>query len=420
MSGPISPRALGLPLGLDHETALHALVDLEGEGVVLRGWFTPGGIEEEWCDRRLLARIHRATLQKLRAEIQPVSPADFMRFLFEWQHLTPSSRLNGVDGLRAAIVQLDGFELAADAWDKHVLPARVTGYDGTMLDLLCFSGEAAWTRLTPPPSVDPSAALPPRPIRSTPVALLLREHLRSWSAIAHDDSSTPRAPVMSDAGRRVLGVLSDGGAQFAHEIAAAAGLPLDEVRDAVAELVWAGAIASDGFSGLRAIWSHDAPTFQSRAGRPSIPAGGRWSQIAVTLPSTREREEATERYAWALLRRYGIVCRRLLMREPFAIAWRDLLKVYRRLEARGEVRGGRFVSGLPGEQFALPEAVELARRIRRTPPSGETIVLSAADPLNLCGVVTAGDRIPAIASARVTFRDGVPIVDQLSREMAPA
>jgi ATP-dependent Lhr-like helicase len=180
-------------------------------------------------------------------------------------------------------------------------------------------------------------------------------------------------------------------------------------------------IASDGFSGLRAIWSHDAPrTFHSRALRPSIPAGGRWSHIGVTLPADREREDAIEQYAWALLRRYGIICRRLLIREPFAIAWRDLLKVYRRLEARGEVRGGRFVSGLPGEQFALPEAVELARRIRRTPPSGETIVLSAADPLNLCGVVTAGDRIPAIASARIAYRDGVPVVDQPSREMAPA
>ena len=418
MRGPITPRALGSALGLDHAQSTDALLTLESDGAVLRGWFSPGASEEEWCDRRILARIHRATLQRLRAEIQPVTVADFMRFLFEWQHVTPSSRLSGIEGLRAVVAQLDGFELAADAWDRHVLPARVSGYDSSLLDLLCYGGEAAWARLSAPPSLPESTLLPPRPIRATPVALMLREHLRLWRAIAQEDRET--TPLISDLGHQVLRHLTANGAQFAHEICegleicegpALAGprTSIDEVRTALAELVWAGLIASDGFSGLRAIWN-DVPaskTFLSRTGRATTAPGGRWSKLADTS-SDVDREKAVERYATVLLQRYGIICRRLLVREPFPIPWRELLRVYRRLEARGEVRGGRFVSGLPGEQFALPEAVELARRIRRTPPSGETVAISAADPLNLCGILIAGDRVPAIASARIAFRDGIP------------
>lgn len=406
--GPIAPRALGAPLALDATGAVDALIALESDGAVLRGWFSPGAGEEEWCDRRLLARIHRATLQRLRAEIQPITPADFMRFLFEWQHVTPSSRLSGLDGVRAAVTQLDGFELAADAWDRHILPARVSGYDSSMLDLLCYGGEAAWARLTAPPVVPESAVLPPRPGRATPVALFLRENAATWRALARVDDA--KAPMLSDVGARVMEQLSTGGAQFAHEIAAALSAPLDEVRTALEELVWAGLIASDGFSGLRAIWNDAAPpkAFHSRASRVITAPGGRWSRLA-DADAGSDREHAIELFARTLLHRYGIICRRLLAREPFAVAWRELLRVYRRLEARGDVRGGRFVSGLPGEQFALPEAVELARRIRRTPSSGETVTISAADPLNLCGIITAGARVPAIASTRITFRDGAVI-----------
>jgi ATP-dependent Lhr-like helicase len=422
--GPITPRALGEPLSLDQAQSIDALITLESDGAVLRGWFSPGAIEEEWCDRRILARIHRATLQRLRAEIQPVSVTDFMRFLFEWQHLTPSSRLSGIDGLRTIVSQLDGFELAADAWDKHVLPARVSGYDSSLLDLLCYGGEAAWARLSAPPSIPESTLLPPRPIRSTPVALMIREHLRIWRAIARGESEN--TPLISDVGKHVLHQLTEGGAQFAHEIVGSIGpvahrpIGLLDVQTALAELVWAGLIASDGFSGLRAIWN-DVPaskSFQSRTGRMTTAPGGRWSKLA-DVSADLDKEKAVERYAHVLLQRYGIICRRLLVREPFPIPWRDLLRVYRRMEARGEVRGGRFISGLPGEQFALPEAVELVRRIRRTPPRGETVTISAADPLNLCGIITAGDRIPATASTRITFRDGV-LINEPSRELVTA
>jgi ATP-dependent Lhr-like helicase len=408
LAGPIAPRHLGAPLGFDHDAASQLLLALEADGAVLRGWFSPGAVEEEWCDRRLLARIHRATLQRLRAEIQPVSQSDFMRFLFTWQHLEPSAQLHGLDGVRAVIEQLDGYELAADAWDRRILPARVRDYDPSMLDLLCYSGEAGWARLSRPPAVNPSAILPPRPVRATPIALFRRDHAQWWRALAQRDHDG--GAFISDTGREVLRVLAAKGARFVHEISGALEADAPLVRDALAELVWAGMVASDGFAGLRAIWS-DAPAVPSRLfrGRSMVTAsspGGRWSILAADEPPG-DREAAVEAYAHALLRRYGIMCRRLMAREAYAVPWRELLRVYRRLEARGDVRGGRFVSGLPGEQFALPEAVELARQVRRTKPSGEPIVVSGADPLNLCGIVTPGDKIPAVASTQITFRGGI-------------
>jgi ATP-dependent Lhr-like helicase len=409
LAGPIAPRHLGGPLGFDHDASSQLLLALEADGAVLRGWFSPGAVEEEWCDRRLLARIHRATLQRLRAEIQPVSQSDFMRFLFTWQHLEPSAQLTGLDGVRAVIEQLDGFELAADAWDRRILPARVRDYDPSMLDLLCYSGEAAWARLTRPPAVNPSAILPPRPVRATPIAIFRRDQAQSWRALAARDQAGDA--FVSDIGREVLRVLAGKGARFVHEISGALDADPALVRDALAELVWAGLVASDGFAGLRAIWSDAAAMpsrlFRGRSMAAAASPGGRWSILAGDEPATN-REAAVEAYAHALLRRYGIMCRRLMAREPYAVPWRELLHVYRRLEARGEVRGGRFVSGLPGEQFALPEAVELARQVRRTRPTGEPIVVSGADPLNLCGIVTPGDKIPAVASTLITFRGGIP------------
>jgi ATP-dependent Lhr-like helicase len=398
LCGPVAPHDLGRALGCDSRETERALLSLESEGVVLRGWFSPGGVVEEWCDRRLLARMHRATLHRLRAEIQPITPADFMRFLFEWQHVSPSSRRSGADGVRAAVAQLDGFELAADAWDRHVLPARVSGYDSSLLDLLCYNGEAGWARLSPPAAA-PHAVLPSRPARATPVAIFLREQEQHWHCLAAADRSQA---MISDDGRAVLDVLGRG-AQFAHAIAAALSRPLPDVRIALSELAWAGLVASDGFAGLRSTWE-DAPSSR----RPGASPGGRWARIE-SADAHGDRDAALEAYARVLLRRYGIVCRRLLVREPFDVRWRELLRVYRSLEARGEVRGGRFVSGIPGEQFALPDAVALARQVRRTRPCGETVVISAADPLNLCGILTPGDRVPAVASTLIAVRDGVPL-----------
>jgi ATP-dependent Lhr-like helicase len=421
MLGPITPGRLGEPLAMTAAQTTGVLVALEAEGVVLRGWLSPGGAEQEWCDRRLLARIHRATLQRLRAEIQPVSPSDFMRFLFAWQHLTPPYRRSAVDGVREAIAQLDGFELAADAWDTHVLPARVDGYDPSLLDLLCYSGEVAWARLTAPPKPQYQTLLPTRPARATPIGLFIRDHAARWAELAafDRDGGSPT----SELGAHVLAVLAEGGALFVHEIATRLSAAAEDVRTALAELVWAGLVSSDGFAGLRAIWSDQSGTapkrmFQPRSQTRPLSPGGRWSRFDPEPGSGAGRDAAVEAYAETLLRRYGIMCRRLLTREPYAVPWRELLRVYRRLEARGDVRGGRFVSGLPGEQFALPEAIELARQVRRTRSMGQTVAISAADPLNLVGIITPGDRIPSVASTRIVYRDGVPMTSTVDAGMS--
>jgi len=337
--GPTTAAALADSLSIPESEADNALLELESEGVVLRGSFESRG--QEWCDRRLLARIHRYTLNRLRAEIEPVTAQDFMRFLFAWQHVTPSSRLTGIDGLRAVIAQLDGFEIAANAWEKQVLPLRIDRYEPALLDQLCFSGEIGWAKL------NSGVMLSSRPYAAPPSPL-------------------------SERAQQVVNTLTTRGASFARDL---------NDEEAIDELVEAGLITCDGFITRRA---------------------GRWSMLAPAEPDL-------DAQAWTLLRRYGIIFRRLLTREPNAAPWRELARIYRRLEARGEIRGGRFVTGVSGEQFALPDAVEKMREIRRTAPDGQLIVISAADPLNLVGILTTGDRVRAIPATRIAYRDGAAI-----------
>ena len=424
--GPTTAHALAAALAITTADADAALLALESEGVVLRGSFTNGSTAEhaetaerpfsaisarpavhviEWCDRRLLARIHRYTLNRLRAEIEPVSPADFMRYLFAWQHVDPATRLTGVDGLRAIVTVLDGFELAASAWEKWVLPARMERYEKSMLDTLCMTGEVGWARVTSASTDDPTDV-----VGATPIALFLREHADVWTT-AGTSTATPATVVTAAtvaqpfraaaiAGLKacapdVLETLRTRGALFFHELLAACPVGEKDLRRAIAELVAAGLITSDGFAGLRAV-VHDT----------KYQAGGRWSAIAT---SAIDRDTVVQRQAWALLRRYGVVFRRLLTREANAAPWRELTRVYRRLEARGEIRGGRFVVGMSGEQFALPDAVERLREIRRSARDGRCLVISAADPLNLAGIVTSGERVRASAANRLAYRDGVPM-----------
>jgi len=351
--GPTTAAELAQSVNIDVKDADAALLKLESEGAILRGSFSPRETAVEWCDRRLLARIHRYTLNRLRAEIEPVTAADFMRFLFAWQHVTPPSRLTGIDGVHEVIRQLDGFEIAANAWERHVLPLRIDRYDPSLLDALCFTGEVGWARLT------------------TGVALFPRAHVSAWL--------TETTPTLSDRAQHVLDLLRTRGASFIRD--------LGDDTEALDELVAAGLITSDGFIGRR----------PERAGRWSI------------LIADTDREEAVETQARALLKRYGVIFRRLLTREPNAAPWRELARVYRRLEARGEIRGGRFVTGMSGEQFALPEAVTQLREIRRTPADGRLTVISACDPLNLIGILTTTDRIRAIAGTRIAYRDGIPV-----------
>jgi ATP-dependent Lhr-like helicase len=417
--GPTTAPALAESLGVERGDAEIALAALEREGVALRGSFTETGrraadIAVEWCDRRLLARIHRYTLTRLRAEIEPVSAADFLRFLFGWQHLVPEQHVAGLEGLAAVIEQLDGFELAAGAWEPEVLSSRVDEYDPMLLDALCLTGRVAWGRL--------SARSPERasggPVRSTPMALFQREHREAWLSLA-----ALQAPELSAYAVAVRDALVRHGALFFPELTARAGLLATQVERGLAELAAAGLVTADSFAGLRALVTPEEkrrPTVANARRRHRLAAfgvetAGRWGLLREAV-SAAPQVTAVEDFARALLKRYGVVFHRLLACEGLAPPWRDLLRVYRRLEARGEIRGGRFVAGMAGEQFALPEAVAQLRAARRLESTGQLVSISAADPLNLTGIVTPEARVPALASNRVLFRDGVVVAVREARQ----
>jgi ATP-dependent Lhr-like helicase len=430
ITGPVTELALAASLGVTGADTEAGLLALESEGVILRGRFTPGVGELEWCDRSLLARIHRYTLTRLRAEIEPVSATDFMRFLIRWQHVEPSTRLTGLDGLREVLNALDGVELPAGAWESHVLPSRVEGYDPSLLDMLCLSGEVAWGRLSPPSgSVDGG---PPQLSGATPISIFLREHYYAWqdcdppsrSALRGASPSrsalrgaSPSRSALRQSSEDVLAALEDRGPSFLNELATRCNLDRDALRYAVGALVACGLASSDGFAGLRALLSPGSTV--RRNGRGQF--AGRWTATASIATDT-DRERTIETQAWALLRRYGVVFRRLLTREPNAVPWRELTRTYRRLEARGEIRGGRFVAGMSGEQFALPDAVDRLREVRRTALDGRLHTVSTADPLNLVGVLTAGERIRAAARNTLVYRDGLAIAvveNEVVRELVP-
>ncbi len=611
--GPTTGSELAADAGLRVGAVEAALVALETEGFALRGRFTPGGgvgvgasvgagagarggaaaaAEIEWCERRLLARIHRYTLERLRREIEPVSQADFMRFLLSWQRiafavtaspaglhagqrgglagagedgeaaagsgagaplgspvgfagLAPVAAIppglaaasilgggggggapaagqsaaavaaQGAESLPALLAQLEGFEAPAAAWEGEILPARLAGYDPLWLDALCLAGRCVWGRLTPPavgavgspalagsPGLAVSAGLAglaglteaatglgaaaivrapaaadlamaaadrprtrrPGPVRATPIVVVPRGSLPLWlqlapappmaaapaagsavssAAGAVDDCS--ELPELSGDAAAVYRQLLGGGASFFDELAGRARLLHTQLEAALAELVAAGLVTADSFTGLRALLvpAHKRPRVdrQTRPGAATslaafgVQNAGRWSLLRSPAPVGAQagasgravagsaagpnaygpalddagNPVAVEAAAWALLRRYGVVFRRLLERESLMPLWRDLLRAYRRLEARGEIRGGRFVDGFSGEQFALPEAVGRLREVRREPRRGAMVSVSAADPLNLLGIVTPGERLPALSGNRVLYRDGEPI-----------
>jgi ATP-dependent helicase Lhr and Lhr-like helicase len=413
IAGPVTSESLGDTLDVTAAEADAALVALETEGVVLRGRFTPRAPVDtlEWCDRRLLARIHRYTLNRLRAEIEPVSRADFMRFLFAWQRLEPDDRAAGLEGVTSVIAQLEGFELAAGSWETDVLGARVDEYDPQLLDMLSLTGRVAWGRLSPRSGAAQAdgTSQGARPLRSSPVGLYLREHENVWLTLAADRGEDRLSTYAQD----VLAVLDRRGASFYTELVTGSRLLPTQVELALGELAANGLVTSDSFAGLRALLVPSAKRkpilAASRRHRTvgfGIQSAGRWSRVAR---SDRSREEALEAYARKLLERYGVVFSRLLERESVQVPWRELLFIFRRMEARGDIRGGRFVAGVTGEQFALSDAVAKLRAVRRAPKQGRLIAITAVDPLNLCGIVLPGERIAALAGNRILFEDGAPI-----------
>ena len=411
--GPVTATSLAADLGVGRGVVRAGLAALETEGFVLRGRFTgragpepdsePGSAPEpEWCERRLLARIHRYTLARLRREIDPVEPADYMRFLFAWHGL--DDRREGPAGLLAVIEQLEGFEAPAAVWEDSIFPARLRAYDPRWLDTLCLTGRVVWLRRTGPAAAPRAGAT-----NATRIAFIDRRHLAAWRPAETNGNGDPETlGAMSSRARRIRELLRTGGAQFFEDLEAQSGLLAAQVEDGLAELVAGGHVTADGYAGLRALVRRGRRTGSRRRMDPFGDAG-RWCLVDSRLPPDHAIPgPPLDRVVDTLLRRYGVVFRKVLEREAGLPPWRELVRVLRRREDRGEVRGGRFVHRFSGEQFALPEAVGELRRIRRAAASGRVLALSAADPLNLTGIVTAGERVSASAVREVAYRDGEP------------
>jgi ATP-dependent helicase Lhr and Lhr-like helicase len=477
--GPVTIESLASSSGLIGSEIESALLKLEAEGFVIRGKFTPGTTDTEWSARRLLARIHSYTLNRLRQEIEPVSTADFLRYLLAWQKVAPEHQMEGPESVGAIIEQLEGFEAPAAAWEGELLPGRLAEYDPAWLDALCLSGEVVWARLTPPArSANSENAVEKTrgaaPVRNTPIALLRRKNFAIWSSVF--PQSTANDLEFATTTRAVYDYLATRGASFFTDIVEGTKLLRSQVEESLGELVANGLVISDSFAGLRALLTPSSRKTHASARRKhrqpvyEMSSAGRWSLLQRTSTSVDARgssptpgspagqpgwggtvregsqfdAEAAEEIARVLLKRYGVVFKRLLEREGVALPWRVLLRIYHRLEARGEIRGGRFVAGISGEQFALPEAVGMLRAMRRArnaseqllrgvhnelfrgghrPPTGEIesafvgdsvtatenmVSISAADPLNLVGIITPGGRVTAFTSNRILYFNGEP------------
>ena len=409
-AGPVAAAELASLFPLPVSEVDKALPRLEARGVVLRGKFTdPHSGETEWCERRLLARIHRLTLGQLRKEIQSVTPAEFMNWQLRWQHVAPGTQLLGERGTLEAIRQLQGFEGPANSWERQILRGRIAGYDPKMLDQLCLTGAVGWGRLSPHPATLEALTEGKRrviPTSVAPITFFVREDA-DWMIPRREGSDPSPAGLSPDAAAVHL-YLRERGASFFADIVRGTGKLKSEVETALWELVAAGLLTADGFDNLRALIDPKRRSGQGTA-RSSRPRNstGRWSLLySGELP---DRDRALEAICWMLLRRYGIVFRELLTRETILPKWRELLITLRRLEDRGEVRGGRFVGNFLGEQFALPAAVESLRALRNRQTTGEFITVSSADPLNLVGIVVPGERVPANSGKLVTFRDGLAV-----------
>jgi ATP-dependent helicase Lhr and Lhr-like helicase len=396
-SGPVTAGAMATKLALDRDVVESALIRLETEGQVLRGRFSvpEGEGEMEWANRRILARIHRTTLGRLRREIEPVTTLEFHRFLCRWQHVAPGTQLHGADGTLKIIEQLQGYEIAAAAWEPQILARRVARYDPELLDDLCLSGEVMWGRLSPHPALEDAEAHRVRATRVAPISFFLRE---SADRLAPEVAEAPEdSAALSYPAREVLAELREHGACFFTDLTRATHRLASEVEDALWELVAAGLVTADGFENLRALIDprRRHGRGRERRGRPRH-AAGRWALVRhrrAAVPG----EARKEAFAKQLLARWGVVFRDLLARESLAPFWRDLLPVFRRMEAQGEIRGGRFVSGFNGEQFARPEALDLLRAVRRaTDHPEDVLVLANADPLNLSGIILPGPRVSAL------------------------
>ncbi len=415
--GPVTLTELAGQMGLPTNKIDQALLALEHEGFVFRGKFTPDLGAEEWCERRLLQRIHKYTIESLRQSIQPVSVQNFVRFLFDFHHMRSDEEWTGPQTLQEILAQLEGFEAPAASWEADLIPARMAQYDPIWLDSLCVSGKIVWGRFKPPKKLlDENKRS--GPVKTTPICLVPRNNAHLWKALGNGQ---PEERELSTHAIEVFEHLKTKGASFFDEIVGQTGLLKTQVEEAIAQLVTEGAIVSDSYAGLRALLTPESNKPTPHRLRHSLARGrralfgiehaGRWSLMHSDPAIDKENleYEILEELVFIYLRRWGVLFRSLLKQESFAPPWRILGRVLRRLELRGQLRGGRFVSQVSGEQFALPETIEHLRRIRQESKSEELISISATDPLNLLGIILPGKRIAHLTHNRIVFRDGIPL-----------
>jgi ATP-dependent helicase Lhr and Lhr-like helicase len=431
--GPVTSRSLGARLGIEPAALWAAMLVMEMQGSILRGVFEGAGnaaadVDVEWCERRLLQRIHKRTLAGLRKQIEPVTPAVYMQWLLRWQHVAPRTQLSGEAGVLEALRLLEGFEAPAIEWERTLLPQRVPGYDPRWLDALCLEGVVGWGRISPHPAFathgsDFSAPKRVVPTSMAPITFFLREEAQ-WMDRCLADRAIPEPALqgcLSELAWQTRCHLSQYGAVFSGDLVRGLGAPAEQVGRALWELVAAGLVTADGFDSLRVLIDPRRKAIAQGPLRRPRNTVGRWSLLnpaagLVESPGSQaERREAElESACWMLLRRYGVVFRDVLERETTIPRWRELLGMFRRLEARGSVRGGRFVNGFGGEQFAVPEAVAGLRETRRAERTEEAITVAAADPLNLAGIVVPGERPAAVPGKTVTFLAGAVRVEELA------
>jgi ATP-dependent Lhr-like helicase len=430
--GPVTAAQLGAPLGLAADQTTMALLALEQEGYVIQGRFTHTTEDVEWCERALLARIHRYTVKTLRKAIEAVSPVDYMRFLFAWHRI--EEKADGKEALAAILEQLEGCALPAYSWERDILPSRLDLYIPDWLDNLCTNGRFTWLRSTTkdantkePSKGDIPKKRKPAPVKNTPISIFTRQHASHWCNL---ESLSSHSKNLSANATKVYDALKNQGASFFFDLVTSTQLLRTQVEDALAELVSVGMVTSDNFTGLRALItpSNKKPGHHSRrnyrSSNNNIDDAGRWTLIQLSrTENSTDRViapfdiEQAEHIARTLLNRYGVVFRKVLEKETALPPWRDLLYVFRRMEARGEIRGGRFVSGFAGEQFALPEAVTALRNTRKKVKAGDLVTISAVDPLNLTGIITSGQRVPATINNRILYKDGKPIAVSIAGEI---
>ncbi len=411
--GPIDIKQLSDILAINAGAVEKALLSLETEGFALRGNFTPGQQQIEWCERGLLTRIHRYTIKKLRQAVKPVSTQDYFRFLFAWQHLSQGRKMRGADALDHIISQLEGFEASAGAWEADILPSRIDSYNPNWMDGHCSSGKTIWFRASKP---NTGAA----PIKSTPITLFSRKSLSQWRIL----SQPPNTVELSGIATKVSHALQIEGASFFEELLDQTGLLESQLESALAELVSRGLLSADSFSGLRALLVPEHKRRSKLKPLFRLNDAGRWTLVYKTNSDIEPAEIApeakhlaTEHFTRLLLSRYGVIFNGLLARETLSPTWGDLLPILRRMEARGDLRGGRFVANQYGEQFGRPEAIQLLRKLGKEPEQKEHIVISAVDPLNLIGIITPGKKVNSIVGNRILFQNGLAVAILTGKEV---